>query len=126
MAEQLSGTDTIGGATVLEPGVLDAIAATAASDVEGVHSLGRTGIGGALDTVGGGERGVSSEHGETQAAFDFDLVVEWGHNIPTVVSGVRNSVADAIRRMTDLDAVEINIHVRGIHREEPPVRRQLQ
>ena len=113
----------VSGVLVIDDGVLDSIAAMAAADVEGVHSLGRTGIAGAIDSVRGG--GVSSEHGERQAAFDFDLVVNWGHNIPTVVREVRAVVAEAIQQMTDLETVEINIHVRDIQRPEQPPAREL-
>ena len=104
--------------------VLDRIAALAAEAVEGVYSLGRSGIAGAIDSVRGG--GVSSEHGSREAAFDFDLVVQWGHNIPTVVDKVRVKVAEAIEMMTNLKTVEINIHVRDIHRDDPPEGRKLQ
>lgn len=123
MTTKQNDTD-VGGKLEIDDGVLDRIAALAAEAVEGVHSLGRTGIAGAIDSVRGG--GVSSEHGERQAAFDFDLVVQWGHNIPRVVDEVREQVAEAIQMMTDLTTVEINIHVRDIHREDPPESRNLE
>ena len=107
----------------IEDSVLDTIAAMAAADVAGVHSLGRSGIAGAIDSVRGG--GVSSEHGQREAAFNFDLVVVWGHNIPDVVSAVRSNVAAAIEQMTNLQTVEVNIHVRDIAREEVGEGRQL-
>ena len=107
----------------IEDSVLDTIAAMAAEDVAGVHSLGRSGIAGAIDSVRGG--GVSSEHGQREAAFNFDLVVVWGHNIPDVVSAVRSNVAAAIEQMTNLQTVEVNIHVRDIAREEVGEGRQL-
>ena len=90
---------------------------------EGVYSLGRSGIAGAIDSVRGG--GVSSEHGRREAAFDFDLVVQWGQNIPNVVDEVRAKVAEAIETMTNLKTVEINIHVRDIHRDDEPAGRKL-
>ena len=108
----------------IDDSVLDRIAALAAEAVDGVYSLGRTGIAGALDTVRGG--GVSSEHGRREAAFDFDLVVKWGENIPNVVDDVRRKVAEAIEVMTNLETVEINIHVRDVHREEEPTGRTLE
>ena len=107
----------------IEDSVLDTIASMAAADVAGVHSLGRSGIAGAIDSVRGG--GVSSEHGQREAAFNFDLVVVWGHNIPDVVSAVRSNVAAAIEQMTNLQTVEVNIHVRDIAREEVEEGRKL-
>ena len=106
----------------IDDSVLDRIAALAAEAVDGVYSLGRTGIAGALDTVRGG--GVSSEHGLREAAFDFDLVVKWGENIPNVVDDVRRKVAEAIEMMTNLETVEINIHVRDVHRDDEPTGRR--
>lgn len=114
---------TPSGELEIDDNVLDRIAALAAEAVEGVYSLGRSGIAGALDSVRGG--GVSSEHGHREAAFDFDVVVQWGHNIPRVVDEVRTEVADAIETMTNLKTVEINIHVRDVHRDDPPAGRKL-
>ncbi len=107
----------------IDDNVLDRIAAMAAEAVEGVYSLGRSGIAGAIDSVRGA--GVSSEHGRREAAFDFDLVVQWGQNIPSVVEEVRAKVAEAIETMTNLKTVEINIHVRDIHRDDEPAGRKL-
>ena len=107
---------SVTGELVIEDSVIDRIAAIAAEEVEGVHSLGRSGIAGAIDSVRGG--GVSSEHGQRQAAFDFDLVVVWGNNIPNVVKAVRSNVSATIEQMTNLETVEVNIHVRDIAREE--------
>ena len=114
---------SVTGELVIEDNVIDRIAALAAADVEGVHSLGRSGIAGTIDSVRGG--GVSSEHGQREAAFDFDLVVVWGHNIPNVVDAVRSNVAATIEQMTNLETVEVNIHVRDIAREEAEEGRHL-
>lgn len=115
---------TPSGELEIDDNVLDRIAALAAEAVEGVYSLGRSGIAGAIDSVRGG--GVSSEHGRREAAFDFDLVVQWGQNIPNVVDEVRAKVTEAIETMTNLKTVEINIHVRDIHRDEEPDGRHLE
>lgn len=123
MATEDNGTE-VSGQLLIDDGVLDTIAAMAVEEVEGVHSLGRTGIAGAIDSVRGG--GVSSEHGEREAAFDFDLVVLYGHNIPNVVESVRAKVAEAIGQMTNLETVEVNIHVRDIHRETEAAGRHLE
>ena len=122
MATEQEGTPT--GELEIDDNVLDRIAALAAEAVEGVYSLGRSGIAGAIDSVRGG--GVSSEHGQREAAFDFDLVVRWGQNIPNVVDEVRAKVTEAIETMTNLKTVEINIHVRDVHRDDPEEGRKLQ
>ena len=117
--------ETTGGELVIEDAVLDKIAAIAAEQVEGVHSLGRSGLRGAISTVAGGASGVSSEHGQQEAAFEFDLVVEFGHNIPSVVGAVREAVTDSIQTMTDLVTVEVNIHVCDVHQPVEPEGRVL-
>lgn len=117
-------TEATAGELIIEDAVLDKIAAIAVETVEGVHSLGRSGLRGALDAATG-TAGVSSEHGQREAAFDFDLVVEFGHNIPTVVGEVREAVVSAIGTMTDLETVEVNIHVRDVHHPVEPEGRVL-
>ena len=117
--------ETTGGELVIEDAVLDKIAAIAAGQVEGVHSLGRSGLRGAISTVAGGASGVSSEYGQQEAAFEFDLVVEFGHNIPSVVGAVREAVTDSIQTMTDLVTIEVNIHVRDVHQPVEPEGRVL-
>ena len=117
--------ESVAGELVIEDGVLDKIAATAAETVEGVHSLGRSGLRGAIGSAVGGTQGVASEHGKEQAAFDFDLIVEYGHNIPSVVANVREAVSSAILSMTDLDTVEVNIDVRDVHPPEESGGRSL-
>ena len=117
--------ETTGGELVIEDAVLDKIAAIAAGQVEGVHSLGRSGLLGAISTVAGGAPGVTSEHGQQEAAFDFDVVVEFGHNIPSVVRAVREAVTDSIETMTNLVTVEVNIHVRDVHHATEPDGRVL-
>ena len=117
--------ESVPGELIIEDSVLDKIAATAAETVEGVYSLGRSGLRGAIGSAAGGTRGVASEHGKEQAAFDFDLIVEYGHNIPSVVASVREAVSSAILAMTNLDTVEINIEVRDIHHPAKRADREL-
>ncbi len=118
-------TETNTGELVIEDAVLDKIAAIAVEKVEGVHSLGRSGLRGALAAAAAGTPGVKSEHGNREAAFDFDLVVEFGHNIPSVVGEVREAVTNSIGTMTDLETVEVNIHVRDVHHPAEPEGRVL-
>lgn len=116
--------DNPAGELIIEDSVLDKIAAIAAEKVEGVHSLGRSGLLGVISSAGGAS-GVSSEHGQQEAAFDFDLVVVFGHNIPRVVAAVREAVTESIKTMTDLVTVEVNIHVRDVHHPVEPEGRVL-
>ncbi|MEE1941534.1 Asp23/Gls24 family envelope stress response protein [Streptomyces sp. TRM 70361] len=106
------------GKTTIADGVVEKIAGMAARDVDGVHAMGsgaaRT-FGAVRDRVPGGgkpvTRGVKVEVGEVQTAIDLDIVVEYGVSITEVAADVRESVINAIERMTGLEVVEVNIAV---------------
>ncbi|MCZ4125652.1 Asp23/Gls24 family envelope stress response protein [Streptomyces sp. H39-S7] len=106
------------GRTTIADGVVEKIAGMAARDVGGVHAMGtgfsRT-FGAVRDRVPGGgksvTRGVKAEVGETQAALDLDLVVEYGVSIVDVANAVRENVVAAVERMTGLQVVEVNIAI---------------
>jgi uncharacterized alkaline shock family protein YloU len=106
------------GRTTIADGVVEKIAGMAARDVGGVHAMGsgfsRT-FGAVRDKVPGGgksvTRGVKAEVGETQAALDLDIVVDYGVSIVGVANAVRENVVAAVERMTGLEVVEVNIAI---------------
>ena len=112
------------GRTSIADVVVQKIAGMAARDMSGVHELG-TGSGAAKAYSALKERipgsssssgqGVAVEVGETQAAIDLDLVVEFGVAIADVAQAVRRNVISAVERMTGLEVTEVNIVVNDIH-----------
>jgi uncharacterized alkaline shock family protein YloU len=114
-----------GGRTQIADGVVAKIAGMAAREIGGVHAMGggtARAVGAVRDAVTGGgadrgsvSRGVSVEVGESQAAVDIDLVVEYGAAIQDLAASVRRNVATAVERMTGLEVTEINIRVDDIH-----------
>ncbi|WP_280407113.1 Asp23/Gls24 family envelope stress response protein, partial [Nocardia brasiliensis] len=68
-------------------------------------------IPGASASIG---QGVSVEVGETQAAVDLELVVEYGVAIAELARAVRRNVITAIEQMTGLIVVEVNINVNDV------------
>lgn len=54
------------------------------------------------------------EVGETQAAVDLQIVVEYGVAIAEVARLVRRNVITAIEQMTGLEVVEVNINVNDV------------
>ena len=60
-------------------------------------------------------QGVSVEVGETQAAIDIDLVVEYGATIVDLAAAIRRNVLTAVERMTGLQVVEVNVTVNDVH-----------
>lgn len=120
------------GTTSIADIVVQKVAGLAAREVRGVHDLGggaarafgaiRDRIPGASASIG---QGVSVEVGETQAAVDLELVVEYGVAIAELARAVRRNVINAIEQMTGLDVVEVNINVNDVYipgDDEEPVQ----
>lgn len=114
------------GSITVSQTVVAKIAALAAREVTGVHSLG---VGAARSVTSVRERipgsapaqtaGVSVEVGQTQTAIDLDIVVEYGTPITQIARDVRRQVIAAVERMTGLQVVEVNITVDDVNL--PPV-----
>jgi uncharacterized alkaline shock family protein YloU len=110
------------GRTQIGDVVVSKIAGLATREITGVYDLGggaaralgalRERIPGATTNV---SQGVSVEVGETQAAIDVDLVVEYGAAIADLAAAIRRNVVNAVERMTGLEVVEVNITVNDVH-----------
>ncbi|MFF2083782.1 Asp23/Gls24 family envelope stress response protein [Nocardia sp. NPDC058176] len=113
------------GTTTIADTVVQKVAGLAAREVRGVHALGggttraigalRDRIPGASSSIG---QGVSVEVGETQAAVDLEIVVEYGVAIAELAIAVRRNVITAIEQMTGLEVVEVNINVNDVYIED--------
>ena len=121
-----TGSDlaTSQGKTTIADTVVSKIAGIAARDVSGVFELGSSGgaakaFSSLRDRIPGASQassqGVTVEVGETQAAIDLDLVVEFGVAIADIAQAVRRNVISAVERMTGLDVTEVNVTVNDIH-----------
>jgi uncharacterized alkaline shock family protein YloU len=71
-------------------------------------------------------QGVGVEVGETQAAIDLDIVVEYGASIVDLGRSIQRNVKQSVERMTGLEVVEVNVAVDDVHlpsdEEEKPTR----
>jgi uncharacterized alkaline shock family protein YloU len=73
-------------------------------------------------------QGVGVEVGETQAAIDLDIVIEYGASIADLGRSIQRNVKQSIERMTGLEVVEVNVAVDDVHlptpegEEKPPPR----
>ncbi|MDO3651192.1 Asp23/Gls24 family envelope stress response protein [Nocardia mangyaensis] len=113
------------GTTTIADTVVQKVAGLATREVRGVHDLGggttraigalRDRIPGASSSIG---QGVSVEVGETQAAVDLEIVVEYGVAIAELAIAVRRNVITAIEQMTGLEVVEVNINVNDVFIED--------
>lgn len=119
----LSRLNTAQGKTAIADSVVSKIAGMAAREVDGVYRMGSgtaRSMGALRERLPGSTgpsitAGVAVEVGETQAAIDLDLVVEYGVAIADLAQGVRRNVIGAVERMTGLEVTEVNITVDDVH-----------
>jgi uncharacterized alkaline shock family protein YloU len=103
-----------GGSLTIKDSVVAKIAGVAAREVEGVS----LGTGSFIEAVTGNDgdarRGIKVKVGEKQAAFDIAMVVDYGYNIPAVVSEVRQRITQRIYEMTGLETTVVNIEIADV------------
>jgi len=107
-------------------GVVQKIAGIACREVSGVHSMGTGGtraFGALRERIPGSTganvaQGVGVEVGETQAAVDLDIVVEYGVSIAELGRSIQRNVKNSIERMTGLEVVEVNVNVDDVYLPE--------
>ena len=114
---------TAQGRTSIADSVVQKIAGIAAREISGVYDLG-SGAARAFGAVkeripGQGQpsvsQGVKVEVGETQAAIDLNVIVEYGVAIADLAASIRRNVVNAVERMTGLEVTEVNVSVDDIH-----------
>ncbi len=121
------------GNTSIADTVVTKVAGIAAREVPGVHALGGgmgRAVGGLTQKIGVGDersQGVSVEVGESEAAVDLTVVVEYGESIPNVANQVRDNVSKRIEGITGLSVTEVNIAVNDLYfpgdeQDEEPAR----
>ena len=116
-------------------GVVQKIAGVACREVAGVYAMGTGGtraFGAMRERIPGSSgpnvaQGVGVEVGETQAAIDLDIVIEYGVSIADLGRSIQRNVKQSVERMTSLEVVEVNVAVDDVHlpvaeEEEKPTR----
>lgn len=102
-ASEEGAPSTDGGKISIAPNVVSKIAGVACREISGVHAMGSSGA--KVD------RGISVEVGETQAAIDVDIVVEYGLSIASLGQSIQRHVKQAVENLTGLKVVEVNVNV---------------
>jgi len=99
--------------------VVAAIAGMAAVEIDGIYSMCGNLGNGIAELLGRKTitKGVKVEVGKEEAAIDLYVIVEYGALIPSVTDRVQSNVKKAVETMTGLRAIEINVHVQGVHVE---------
>jgi uncharacterized alkaline shock family protein YloU len=104
-------------------GVVQKIAGKACREISGVHAMGTGGsraFGAIRERIPGSSgpsvaQGVGVEVGETEAAIDLDIVVDYGVSIAELGRSIQRNVKQAVERMTGLRVVEVNIAVDDVY-----------
>jgi uncharacterized alkaline shock family protein YloU len=104
-------------------GVVQKIAGKACREVAGVHAMGTSGtraFGALRERIPGSSgpsfgQGVGVEVGESEAAIDLDIVVEYGVGIAELGRSIQRNVKQAVERMTGLRVVEVNVSVDDVY-----------
>lgn len=112
--ERQYGSET--GSVRIADDVVAIVAGLAATEVEGVAGMSGGIVGGIAEMLGRKNlsKGVKVEVGETEAAIDMFVIVEFGVRIPDVALKIQENVKKSVENMTGLKVVEINVHVQGV------------
>jgi uncharacterized alkaline shock family protein YloU len=103
--------------------VVQKIAGKACREIAGVHSMGTSStraFGVIRERIPGSTgpnvaQGVGVEVGETEAAIDLDIVVEYGASIAELGRSIQRNVKQTVERMTGLRVVEVNVAVDDVY-----------
>jgi uncharacterized alkaline shock family protein YloU len=112
-----------GGKVTVDQSVVQKIAGIACREISGVHAMGVStsrAFGAVRERIPGSSgpnvaQGVGVEVGETEAAIDLDIVVEYGVSIADLGRSIQRNVKQAVERMTGLEVVEVNINVDDLY-----------
>jgi uncharacterized alkaline shock family protein YloU len=114
-----SPLNTQDGKISVDESVVSKIAGMACREVSGVANMGTGGsrtFGAIRQRIPGSSgpnvsQGVGVEVGETQAAVDLDIVVDYGVSITDLGRSIQRNVKQSVERMTGLQVVEVNVNV---------------
>ena len=97
--------------------VVAIIAGLAATEVEGVDSLGGNITSEIVSKLGmkNLSKGVKVHVGEQDVVVNLALNIKYGCEIPKVSSAVQDKVKTAIETMTGLNVSEVNIKIAGVN-----------
>ena len=108
--------------TTIDENVVAKIAGMAAREVPGVYDMGnavRRAFSAVTDRIPNAQTnvagGVSVQKGETQAAIEITIVIDYGVSIVEVSNAIRRNVIEQLEGTTGLEIVEVNINVTDVH-----------
>ena len=99
--------------------VVAVIAALAATEIDGVHSMAGNITNELISKFGMKKRskGVKSAMDSGEVRVDMMVVVNYGYSIPDVSRQVQEKVSQQIENMTGLSVTEVNVRVASVNLE---------
>ena len=122
-----AGLHTPRGETTISPMVVEKIASRAATEVEGVGGVVRTGLGRLLPWVAGDSsaQAAADVHQDT-VALDLTVNVRYPEPVGRVTANVRQQVVQRLAALTGLIATEVNITVDELVVDRGTARRRVE
>lgn len=96
--------------------VVTTIAGLAAAEVAGIAGMSGGIAGDLVEKLGRKSlsKGIKADVGENEATIDLNVIVDYGLNVHEVAVQLQNSVRNAVKNMTGLDVVNVNVHIQGL------------
>ena len=113
--EEINVTDD--SSVVISEEVVSVIAGVAVSEVSGVVDTAGGFAGGLSEVLSGKKKlskGIKVEVGEKETKIDVNIIVEYGIRIPDIAFEIQNKVKSAVKEMTGLEVLAVNVHVQGV------------
>lgn len=116
MAEQATTSSQPATTVQVDHEVIGAIAAIAASQVDGVVGFSPGLVGNLGEMLGrrSATRGVRVERAGQEMTLSLYLVIAYGSRIPEVAQRVQERVKRMVEAMTGLRVTEVAIHIQGV------------
>lgn len=121
VAKKSELSKTQSGETSISDLVVAKIAGLAIQQIPGVYNVGSStarALGAMREAVGVEKsvaQGINVEVGETEAAIDLTLIVEYPHPLREVADAVRKAIYDGVQEIAGLVVKEVNIAITDVH-----------
>ncbi len=124
---RVGGLLTPRGETTIAPLVVEKIASRAATEVDGVSGVVRTGLGRLLPWVSNdSSAGAAADVHRETVSVDLTVNVRYPEPVGRVTGNVRNRVTERLAALTGLTATEVNIVVEELVVERGNARRRVE
>ncbi|UQS82073.1 Asp23/Gls24 family envelope stress response protein [Bombilactobacillus folatiphilus] len=118
---QVNNNEQIKGELTYDSKVIQKIIGLALSDIDGLLTIDGGFFSNLTDKLVNNDdvtSGIHVEVGKKQVAVDIDIVAEYGIDISKLYDQIKKQIFDKVKKMTDLDVVEVNVSVVDIKTQQ--------